>query len=1494
MMPPLFPLSHAQRRIWYMEQLYPDTCAHVLGGVVRIHGAVELALLDRAIRGFIEKNTAIRLQLCAGAEGVRQYVAAPLREPLRFVDFTKERDPEAAAVRWIDREFTTPFSLLEHPLYDFALLRIGEGLFGYYLKLHHVVADGWTIQLLTDQVSALYGQLERGEAIDAPSATPVIDYATYVASELEYLASQRCARDREYWLRTFAEHPVDVDASRSPDVSARRKTFRMGVELSDRLRRLKSERRWSLNAVFTGAMALHLRQARRGDDVVLGIPVFNRRGEAQLSTAGMFTSSMPLRATVPRNESLAGFQDRIARQLRASFLHQRYPYDLLVEELGKRSGKRIEGLFDACVNYYNTRPALRIGGHRVENVEWFSGAQTYSVQVVVKDWSETNELECMIDARCRGWGEESVAALFLSLEHYARRLTEDPDSAALASAPSARREAAPAPVVAAWSGSVAPVHVLFERQASRLPERIAVSSASSTWTYAALNARANQIARGLQKRGVGRESVVAVWSAHSPDLVAALLAILKSGGAWLPIDPTTPSERAEFMLANGGAHVLVTDGRSAPTGFTGIVLALDDHAWVSETNTDLGVDVAPNELAYMIYTSGSTGRPKGVMIEHRSFANYVSWAAASYIERDDECFALHSSIAFDLTVTSIFAPLTVGGSIRVYPATEGEFALDRVMGENACSLLKLTPAHLKLLRKGAGPSRVRCVVVGGEDLRRKTAQAARGLLGDGVRIVNEYGPTEATVGCSAWTFDPAQPSGESVPIGVPVRDSQMYVLDANLAPVPDGVVGEIFIAGAGLARGYRERPDLTAERFIPSPFAHGARMYRTGDLGRARNGVFEYCGRIDDQLKLRGYRIEPAEIEAELLRHEAIDRAVVVVAKGARERLVAFVGGLAEVPRMEVKRFLSRALPSFMIPEAIVWRSAWPLSDNGKIDRAALAAAASDVSEWPVGDVEIPHELLDALQRTLETAAVSASVNVYSLGMDSIKAIQLSAKLRAAGFELSPQDVLTFPVVGELAQVMRKSARSEPGAAPCRGDLGRLPMIEWFREQRFADPSYYHQSVTLDLATPVSHQALEEALRVLVRRHDALRLNQRSASGAFFFEPEYCAGDLSVLRVATISELSDEAAEAAERDACESLFRSISLARGPLFRGLLVQRASRADRLVLAAHHAVIDAVSWRILLEELEDMLEADGAGESRLPPKGASLQAWVEVLARYAEHATVGEIELWRRDLGPPTSLPADFDRGAADYRSRAVCAFELTTAETSRLTKGARAFHGCGAHELVLAALVATLADLTARSDVAIEIESHGREQVATDVDVSRTVGWFTAMYPVRFSVPTGALADRVAAIAAQHRSLPRHGLGYGALKYACGEPLETWGARAIRFNYLGESDTGFAGRVLRIVSERSRAESSPDNALTCAVDVIAAINAGRLRTELHFSTNRYDTMTMQGLAEAFQVQLLALIGTCCAVELGDLDDGSAPPTSAFDASLGPDELELLLKD
>ncbi|MTE22328.1 amino acid adenylation domain-containing protein [Streptomyces sp. TRM43335] len=1422
------PLSSAQRRLWFLDDLTEGGTEYNTGVAVRLVGPLDTDALRRALERLAARHDSLRTTFATvDGQGV-QRVGRDALLPLRTADLgtlPAERRDEAAE-RLLTEELSRPYDLAEGPLTRALLVRRAAADHLLLLAQHHIVTDGWSVGVLVRDLAALYHAEVSGEP-DVPPA-PAVQYPDFAAWERQRRAAAGAAdssdaEDLAYWKRHLSglqqlELPTDRPrpAVRTTNGAAHR--HRLPADLVARLRHLAGGRGTTVFTLFAGAAAVLFSRYSGQRDVAFGT-VTNGRDRRDLEdVAGFFANTVVLRGEVDDSATVDRFVESMRATVLDAFAHDGVPFDRVVEELAPPRDPSRTPLVQVLV-VQQTAPAYppRAGGLRIEEHPLPRPAARFDLVLEFAPLPDGG-CELTVEYNTDLFEARTVARLGRHLHHLLEGMADGPHRT-LAELPllsdDERRTLLDSwnpPARAERDAGGATLPALFEARVAETPDRTAVVCGPTRLDYAEVNRRANRLARLLMARGAGPEKLVALCLPRSADLLPVLWAVLKSGAGYLPVDPGYPAERVRFMLADAAPALVVASGRTAdalPEGCDPLIL--EDHAadgadvpGEADTNpvdADRLRPLDPDHPAYVIYTSGSTGRPKGVVITHRSVAALAAWVGERFGPDRLAHVVASTSLNFDVSVFEMLCPLLAGGGVELVADLP---ALADGPSPRRAGLVSGVPSVVsRVLTTGAAAVEAGTVVLAGEALPAQTVRDLRRTM-PSCEVANIYGPTEATVYATAWFAGDAVP-GQAPPIGRPVARTRAYVLDGLLRPQPAGVTGELYLGGGGLARGYLNRPGLTAARFVADPFgAPGDRMYRTGDLARwTADGELEYVGRIDQQVKVRGFRIELGEVEEALRDCEGVAEAAATARESdGHRRLVGYVvptRGVRVEPEA-VRRALGRTLPDYMVPQAVVVLDAMPLNPNGKLDRGRLP------DPGPIGKTTRHVAPRTPTERTLaaiwadvlHVERVGADDNFFALGGDSILSIQVVAQARQAGLSLTSRDVYRYQTVAALARCADAAAGHRPAApasVPATGPAPLTPIQHWLFESGAERAGHYAQTLSVELADTVDATALEDALNDVVAHHDALRSRFVPADGTTTAGPEgvgwHIDGRAPRFRLARHTGPDTDAPHLGPFD----------LRHGPLLRAVLHDRGADRPRVLhLAVHHLVVDGVSWRVLLEDLDRAYGARRAGRdgaAALPPKSSPLRHWAR---RLAAHAAEGGFEderaYWERSTeGATADLPTD--RAGADgthadthtdintYASTRSVTVRLTPEDTSALLRVLPDTYRTQANDVLLSALGRVLCEWTGHDRVLVEVEGHGREELFADVDTSRTVGWFTTRHPVALAVPPDAGWDTVLkGVKEQLRSVPRHGLGHDALRYLTrgGTPPRTPTAQ-VGFNYLG---------------------------------------------------------------------------------------------------------------
>ncbi|MDP9930703.1 non-ribosomal peptide synthetase [Variovorax paradoxus] len=1480
--------SYAQMRQWFLWQLEPGSSAYHISGALRLQGALNRDALQASFDALVERHESLRTVFRANAEGLVEQVVqqrAGLEIPLIDLALLPAGERDTRADEEARRIAETPFDLTADPLLRVALIRLDEETHLLVVVMHHIVSDGWSLQILVDEFTAHY----RARANGQPSrlAPLPIQYADYAVWQRHWLEAGEKERQLGYWKAHLGtEHPVlqlPTDRPRRTDgrYRAARHDVALPQKVADALRKRAQAQGATLFMVLLTGLQVLLHRHTAQQDIRVGVPVANRHRVEAEKVIGFFVNTQVLRNVLTSRTTLLQALEATRDAAMGAQSHQDLPFEQLVEALQPERSLGTAPLFQVMFNHQRRdhRALENLPGLILQDHELGGQAAQFELTLSVLEDAQ-GHVQASFHYAEELFDAETVAHM---AGHYLAVLTALAESPTQAVgdidllAPAEKDRLALWGVNAQAGQRIEPVHRLMERHARDRPEATALLFGDEALNYGELDRRANRLAHRLIALGVKPDTRVGIAVERSFDVVIGLLGILKAGGAYVPLDPEYPADRLAYMVADSGIDLLVTQSHvkaRIPCGEHVRVLQLDTLDLGAEPVHSPGIAVHAGNLAYIIYTSGSTGMPKGVMVSHGPFAAHCVETAVLYEMGPHSCELHFLSFSFDGAHERLFTALCCGASLLLRDTSlwTAEQTLD-AMTRHGVTNAGFPPAYLRQLADWARDTG-RCPPVqlysfGGEAMSREGFDAVRRHLKPEL-LINGYGPTEAVVTPMLWKVDGAASFEEGyAPIGRPVGDRSARVLDADLNLVPRNVAGELYLGGAGLARGYLHRAALTAERFVADPFdADGGRLYRTGDWVRWRDdGQLEYLGRIDHQVKVRGFRIELGEIEAQLLAQPEVREAVVIARHGpAGARLAAYVSLKAgqSVDVAALKDRLARALPDYMVPSAIVVLGALPLSPSGKVDRQALPEPEllqdEKAYEAPQGEAE--QAIGKVWTGVLGLARVGRNDNFFELGGDSILSLQIVARLRLAGWKVSPKQIFERQTVAQLAGAAEPVGDAKRTAAgDAEGEAPLMPFQHAFFEMQMPARNHWNQAVLLKCREPLQLPTFGQALRAVVRHHDSLGLRYgRDAEGAWHQHytamPESELAELLWVR---------KARDAAQLEAlCDEAQRSLDLAHGPLLRALAVELPGGESRLLLAVHHMVVDGVSWRILLEDLQDAYRQGLAGQAIvLPAKSSSYKDWTVALQGYAQRHAEG-IGHWQALADVPASLPCARPEGSNTVADQQTVELRLDKATTQALLKDAPAAYRTQANDLLLTALGRALCAWAGHAKVLVDLEGHGREDLFDHIDLSRTVGWFTTLFPVALD-PLGEPGEAIKRVKETLRSVPDKGIGHGVLRYL-GNPAQRQALRALPraqvvFNYLGQFDAGADERTQWMLAhEPSGAPVDAGAPLTHEFSVNGQVHEGVLALRVSYSQARHDRAAVEGWVQRFQQELEALVAHC----------------------------------
>jgi len=1512
--------SFAQERVYFIQEVAPESTAYQAQVTLQFTGKLDVAALEQCLGEIVRRHEIFRTTFPAVDGRLFQVIHPAEAISLTTIDLQTfpESEQEATIQRLFDAEVQKPFYLNQLPLVRWLLLKLSDQDHLLIHIEHHMVHDGWSFNnVFLNEFVQLYQAFCLGNPSPLPELT--FQFGDYAHWQREWVKSQEAEAQLAYWQQQLSGSPpllqLPYDRPRPAEQTYNGAQVRVELPicLCESLRVLSRQEGITLFMTTLAAFLVIVRRYTEQDDLCVGTAVANRRMRETEKLIGMIVNNLVLRTDLSGNPTFRELLGRVCQVSLEAFANEDLPFDKVVEVLKPIRNLSYNPLFQVMFSFHDSpRPDLTLPGLNIKpNVALSNQSTKFDLDVVLIPqhggekgisviWEYNTDL--FDAATIQQMAEQYQTLLEGIVVNPEQRVSELPLLT------QTQRQ-----LLMEWNQTHREypakecIHELFEATVERSPDAIAIEQEGQQLTYRELSDRANQLAHYLQSLGVKPETLVGICVDRSLEMIVGLLGILKAGGAYVPLDPGYPKERLADILEDTQLSILLTQERclgKLPNQARQTICLDTDWTVIAQHSTANPINnVQLHNLAYIIYTSGSTGKPKGVMIEHQSLTNFVMTAMHEYGINASDNILQFASICFDTSIEEIFPCLSVGATLvlRTEQMLHSSDEFWRCCREWQLTVLDLPTAYWHQLvaeltpQDSRIPESLRVVILGGEEAQLEKVKhwhSSVAHLWHPPQLFNSYGPTEATV---ITTLERLTPAAASVAIGRPISNAQVYILDEYLQPVPIGVPGELHIGGAGLARGYWQRPELTALKFIENPFeeAGGRKLYKTGDIARFRaDGNLEYLGRVDDQVKIRGFRIELGEIETVLRQHPQVFQAVVIAREDipGQKRLVAYVVPHEQQPNAnELRHFLKQKLPNYMVPSAIALLKALPMTPNQKVDYRALPApdfsrGAEDSCIAPRTPTEA--KLAAIWSEILRLEKVGIHDNFFELGGDSILSIQVISRANQAGIQIAPKQLFQNQTIAELAAVAGITCQVTAEQGLVTGSVALTPIQQWFFEQKLLEPDYFNQSALLEVPADLQPELLQQVVQQLLVHHDALRL-RFVQEGEIWQQTNAAAQEPVPFSVINLSHLSAEEQQTAMKAADAEFQASLNLSTGAMpAAGVAITRVvlfqlgkDQPSRLLFIIHHLAVDGISWRILLEDLATAYQQISRGEAiKLPPKTTSFQDWSDRLTEYAQSKAISdELNYWLSESSfQVTALPVDYHFDSAQCKpsdkenntiaSTASVSLSLSEEQTRALLQDVPSAYNTQINDVLLTALVQSFAQWTGERSLLVDLEGHGREDLFENVDLSRTVGWFTTLFPVHLQLEEFDHPGEVLKLVKEQlRRIPNRGIGYGILRYlqqddSIRRKLQSFPQAQVSFNYLGQFDQVLKASGVLGLAQEFKAEQSLLNQRSHLLGISGFIRAERLEMTWAYSEKVHKRDTIERLAFGFMEALRSLIAHC----------------------------------
>lgn len=1510
----LYPLSPMQEGMLFHNLIDKELSAYFEQALFTIRGDLDFEIFEDSFNLLIEKYDILRTIFnYEKFSSPMQAVLKERRGKIFFEDITEleDRDKDLYIQEFCRKDKKRGFDLTKDLLMRISVFKTDNNIYRVIWSHHHILIDGWCLGIIIGDYFNIYQQLKQNSFIKVENTYEYVDY-------INWLQKQDKNEAIEYWERYLdnynncAEIPKKSN-EKLKDCTRKELSATINSKLANKINYFANAHNTTLNVIFEIAFGILLQKYSDTKDVVFGAVVSGRNPEVKgiEKMVGLFINTIPVRITC---NDLLTIRELVEDLRKRNIESMKYDYLPLAEIQSKTTQKqKLISHILVFENYplngeiKNINDSLH-SGFFIENFN-IREQTNYDLDLTVVPG---NEIEMRISYNTCVYDESFVDSMKIHLLNILNFIVDNP--LALVKDIDIISEDERIKLLNIFNDTYLEypqnklIHELFEEQVEKTPENIAVVYNNEVLTYNELNSKANRLARTLRKEGVKANSIVGIMVDRSVEMIIGIIAILKAGGAYIPIDPNYPKDRINYMLLDSKASILITQKNFAiEMNLNCKLLDIYDLQNYSEYENNLDIINNSNDLAYIIYTSGTTGNPKGVMVEHKNLVNIsFSWRKHYNLDKFKVNLLQMASISFDVFAGDFCRSLHNGGTMYIC-SDDVKFDMQRLYDsliEHKINIFESTPSLIFtfmdfVYENDLALDYLNLLILGSDSCPMDKYRELIKNYSNKIRIINSYGITEATIDSSYYeeTIENI-PNITNTPIGKPLSNIKFYILNKSFQLQPVGIPGELYIAGDGLARGYFNNVELTNYKFLQSPFVEGTKMYRTGDIAKwLEDGNVEFLGREDNQVKIRGFRIELGEIEKRLLEVKGIKQVVVIDMEDSNrvKHLCAYIVSTFQIQVEELRSLLSENLPEYMIPSNFIFIDEMPLTPNGKIDRKGLAELnlnlVADEYEAPRNEKE---ELLSRIwSQLLGVEKVGINDNFFELGGDSIKAIQIISRVRKQGYSLEIKDLFKNPNISELAKLL-KEGRIVSEQNVIKGKVELTPIQRWFFNEKFLRENHWNQSIMLYNKQGFEEEALRKVFEKIAIHHDILRAIYKMKENTIVQNIRDVDGELCSITIHDLVEKENYKEEIV--DICNNIQSSIDLTRGPLVKlGLFKTR--EGHYLLIAIHHLVIDGVSWRILIEDFSiGYRQALCNDEIRFENKTSSFKEWARRLKEYGSSKEIlREKKYWKSIedtyIKPLPKLHAN-DEGCVNCTKH--ISVKISRNETEQLLKGANMAYNTEINDLLLAALGLSIKEWNNTNNILINLERHGREELFKDIDITRTIGWFTTEYPVILDMEkSNDLSYQIKLIKENLKRVPNKGIGYGILKYLTEDELkkdiEFRLKPEISFNYLGQVDKDIEIDLFQMSQLSTGENVSEENKVNGQVVINGIVINEELNFTFTFNANEFEKKDINELANAYIRSLTVIIQHCMSKQ-----EAEVTPTDLGDKELSIDELDYIMNN
>ncbi|WP_298420578.1 non-ribosomal peptide synthetase [uncultured Kordia sp.] len=1513
--PERIPLSFSQERLWFLDKLQGGSLEYHVPMVLRFHGALHIEDLETAFQSVVDRHEVLRSVYLEDEDGIGYQKVMPAGNwALRKLILDEEK---ISIDTMISNEVNMPFDLSKDHMVRASLITINDNEHVLVIVTHHIASDGWSLPIFINELVGYYQHYNDGIQLNLEPLE--IQYGDYAIWQRNHLKGEVLENKLSYWREKLTgaygvDFPSDFKVTGPRTYEGASFRFIINNEILQGVKNICQQEEATLFMMLLASFKVVLYRYSGQDDITIGSPIANRTQTEVESLIGFFLNPLVLRSDLSGTPTFKELLHRVKKTLLDAYTHQDIPYEKVIgiieDERDLNSRSTIQ---DIIFVLQNTEEAETVELEELKLLqESISDVKVdFNLHFSVQETPEG--INFIVTYSKELYAEETISRLLMHYENILKAVVKNPMTKIHELDMLTQQDVQ---LLNEFNTTKTDYNLdktiieLFENQVAKTPDHIALIDGETKYTYKELNEKANQLAHYLRTEyNTQPDDLIGLMMNRSEWMIISVLGILKSGAAYVPIDIDYPQSRKQYIIEESGLELMIINSESLfdilefGTKAISIDIEFEDIPSMQE-HLQNPVLVAKNDnLVYVIYTSGSTGNPKGIMVEHRNLVNSMLDQKHRISVTEDDCLSQFISLSFDVSANEIFTSLISGASLLLLPKElikNGE-NFTSYLEENKVTIAHIPPSYLISLdvEKLAF---LRVLKVGGEAINMDIVlECAKNSS-----VYNEYGPTECTISSNIHKIEAADANRKQLPIGKPIANTEIYMLGNHDELLPIGIVGELCISGAGLSRGYMNNDTLTHEKFIKNPYKKEGLLYKTGDLARwLPDGNIDFIGRKDYQVKIRGNRIELGEIETVLQNAPNIIQGVVLVreSESLGKRLVAYVTVEDAYEKEVVQKFLEEQLPQYMLPSLLVVLETMPLNQNGKIDRKQIPD--SDIAEIQVADYIPPTTKTEIVltrlwENLLNVTKVGVDDNFFELGGDSIITIQLVSRAKREGYYFTPKEAFEHQTIRLLADFLENKSENElvTEQGLLQGSFELTPIQNWYFDSEFSEMAHYNQSLLLDVVKKIKRKELEQIVGKLVDHHDAFRLQFEKKNNKW--EQYYSVQDGS-LKYENLQEISLEKLSEAITETCDHHQKSLALDGGSLIHFVFIEtpESEKDNRLFIAAHHLVIDAVSWRILLDDIGECFTQLAAGkELDLGTKGSSYRQFNSALIKYAQSPSMEvQIPYWENVANGLVKLPVDMKQEKSLLKDVEKLTIALDEQTTQLLVKEANKAYNTEINDLLLSGLASSVGDHFGMSKIMVGLEGHGREDIFNTIDVTGTVGWFTSFYPLQINIGNVTnTSDLIKSTKEQLRLIPDKGMGYGVLRYF--HPSESvrqtlanipWD---IGFNYLGQFDNTMSGGTNEWLArsvEGMGNSLSLETPFRTRLEINCSITGGQLIIVFGYVPKEYKKETIVKIAEGYVQKLKEIIKHCSEKEGVDF----TPADYGLNGQLDYKELENFLE-